>query len=128
MAVTWPATWLRARGVTWTPERYFATIKGKLREIEQHGKKASGGYFPRYLLKCLQDHFAHHSDTICAEASSARNAFNQAIGQITAQAARVEGQNQTGIDVLAAAHALLAKPRRRAKTQPRDDHAELPLQ
>ncbi len=125
--VTWPATWLRRRGVTWTPERYFATIRGTLAEIVQHGSPGAVGYFPRYLLKALQNHFAHHSDTICAEASRARNAFAVALGKITAQQAAAEGRNQTAVDVLAAAHDLLAKgrPARKAPTTKTDDQLNL---
>ncbi len=130
-AITWPAAWLRGRGVTWSANRYFATISGKLDAIQKHGTQAATAYFPGYLLKVLQDHFAHNSDAICEEGKAARNAFGLALGKITAATA-AQGSSvraeEAVIDVLAAAHSLLAKPRARKKAAPRHDSTpELPF-
>lgn len=126
-AITWPATWLRSRGCTWSMDRYSAMILAKLSEIEQHGQHHRCTYFPSYLLKVLQDHFAHHSDSICAEGSKARNAFAQAIGQITQAQSSATRQAETAIDILAAAHSLLAKPAPRAR-KPRPGPPQLTLE
>ena len=117
-AITWPATWLRSRGCAWSMDRYSALIRQKLTEITQHGH-ARASYFPSYLLKVLQDHFAHHSDSICAEGTKARNSFAQAIGQISRAATTQTQKAETTIDILAAAHSILAKPPARKPRPPK---------
>jgi hypothetical protein len=122
VALTWPATWLKHRGVTWSAERYFATIRDLLQEIKRHGATGEIKYFPGYLLKCVQDHFAHNSDTYCDEAKRTRSAFEIALGRAinAGKLAETRAAEQT-VDVLAEAHRMLAKTRRRPKIQRQAD-------
>lgn len=120
-AVTWPATWLKHRGITWSADRYFREIREKLQEVKRHGATGEIEYFPGYLLKVLQDHFAHNSDRIRDEGRQARNAFDIALGraQNAAQLAATRAAEQT-VDVLAEAHRVLAGRKRssRARQEP----------
>ena len=116
-AVTWPATWLRSRGVVWPMERYEATLRTLFKEIERH-REDKETYFPAYLLRCLRGHFGHHSDKFCAEAKSLRdfipdfrNAVDASIGNKSV--AREADERQ--IEVMAAAHSLVARPKRAEK-------------
>lgn len=122
LAATWPATWLNHRGVTWTAERYFQTLHTLLREIKEHGATGEVKYFPGYLLKCIQDHFAHRSDEYCDEAKRTRSAFDLALGRAVdaGKLADIRTAEAT-VDVLAQAHRLLAKQPRRRKTPETND-------
>ena len=71
-ALTWPAKWLDQRGLPITPQSYQELIKRRLEDIQNHGEKQFR-YFPRYLLKCIQDWFAHHGDELYEELKHVRN-------------------------------------------------------
>ena len=64
-AICWPATWFKQRAIHLSDARYKEIIQQRLREIRIHGcvRKAQA-YFPRYLLKCLQNHFLYRGDHI----------------------------------------------------------------
>jgi len=73
-AVTWPATWLSRRGLPITPQAYEKLLSQRLEDIAQHGdSKRYSNYFPRYLLKSIQDWFAHHGEALYEELKHIRN-------------------------------------------------------
>jgi hypothetical protein len=116
MAVTWGANWLKERGVSWTTDRYFQTLRDLLLEIKRHGATAEIRWFPGYLLKCVQDHFAHNSDTYCDEGKKALHAWERALGKATASAqADAARQDEQKIEVLAQAYRVLAVRRKPTK-------------
>lgn len=110
-AMTWAAAWYEERGFRSVPgTQYLAEMESLLEGIRQHGDKArAAAYFPRYLLKCVQDHFAHHGDTICDRHRSARNSIDGVMARIS-KLSTGPSQPDLTIDVLAAAHRL-AKPK-----------------
>lgn len=116
MAITWPANWLKERGVTWPADRYFKTIRDLLNQVKRHGATAEIRYFPGYLLKVVQDHFAHNSDTYCDEGKQARHTWERALGKAlgSASVSRMR-QDEQVIETMAAAHRILATGKRRAK-------------
>lgn len=116
LAITWPATWLKERGTTWTAQRYFSTLRDLLQEIKRHGATGKIKYFPGYLLKCVQDHFAHNSDAYCDEGKRMRHSWELAIGRAvnSTKLEQVQEAEKT-LDVLAQAHRVLATTKRRAK-------------
>ena len=64
-AICWPATWLKQRAIHLCDARYKAIIQARLWEIRRHGcTNKTQAYFPKYLLKCLQNHFLYHGDSI----------------------------------------------------------------
>ena len=100
-ALTWPAAWLDSRALRMHPKDYQRMLMNKLEQIYAHGDPARyRAYFPRYLLKCLQDHCHHHHETLYRELKHASYSIEEIVKNI-----------QTGTDnqtiVLAQAHALL---------------------
>jgi hypothetical protein len=122
LAVTYPAHWLKERGITWSADRYFQTLRDLLQEIKRHGATGSIKYFPGYLLKCVQDHFAHNSDTYCEEGKRMRSTWERALGRAisAAQSEQMRADEQT-VAVLAQAHRVLAINRHRPKTPKSND-------
>lgn len=119
LAVTWPANWLKERGITWSAERYFRTLREILTGIREHGATGEIKYFAGYLLKCVQDHFAHNGDTYCEQGKNTLHAWERALGRATGAAgAPARRAAEQAIDVLAEAHRVLAQRRRPAKPFP----------
>lgn len=114
-ALTWPAKWLDQRGLQVSSKQYEQLINQRLKAIAQHGKsKRYEHYFPGYLLKCLQDWFAHHGDELYEELKHVRN-------QLHSIEALMQGcASQRAEDIvtpMARAHAILMSqcPRKAAK-------------
>ena len=115
-ALTWPATWLDARGLTCSPQRYQTLIEDRLHAIAAHGNpSAYGAYFPTYLLKCLQDFFDRYGDELYSELKHIRNALDQLLA--SARFAQRVQRHASQLDVLVSTHRLLE--RRLARTQDR---------
>ncbi|MFT3831055.1 MAG: hypothetical protein QM691_15250 [Opitutaceae bacterium] len=117
-ALTWPATWLERRGLTCPPGRYRRLIDERLAAIAAHGDPACyGAFFPRYLLKCLQDFFARHGDDLYGDLKHIRNALDQVLA--SARFAQRVRDDARQLDVLVATHRLL-HARHAARVAPRD--------
>lgn len=117
-ALTWPATWLERRGLTCPPGRYRRLIEERLAAIAAHGEPARyGAFFPRYLLKVLQDFFERHGDDLYGDLKHIRNALDQVLASARF-AARVRDDARQ-LDVLVATHRLL-HVRRASRVAPRD--------
>lgn len=106
-ALSWPAAWLERRGLFCPPSRYRAIVVAQLDAVRRHGDPARyGAFFPSYLLKCVQDHFAHHDDALHDELKHIRNALELASGALRfAESEAVIHARQ--IDTLARVHRLL---------------------
>lgn len=105
-AVTWPATWLDERGLTCSPQRYHTLIDQRLHAIAAHGDPAHySGYFPSYLLKCLQDWFDRHGDDLYSELKHIRNALDQLLA--SARFAQRIQRHARQLDLLVSTHRLL---------------------
>ena len=105
-AVTWPATWLDARGLTCSPQRYQTLIEDRLLAIAAHGNPAAyGAYFPTYLLKCLQDFFDRHGDELYGELKHIRNALDQLLA--SARFAERVQRHARQLDLLVSTHRLI---------------------
>jgi hypothetical protein len=105
--VIWAARWLDSKGVTLNPDQFKAIILEKLLDVKRHSGQIQ--YLPRYLTKCIQDHFNHNKDEIYAKAKSVTAALDNALAR--AQIA------QGGIDpirVLAAAAQVIKVPQKPA--------------
>jgi len=105
-ALTWPATWLERRGLTCPPVRYRRLIQERLAAIAAHGDPARyEGFFPRYLLKVLQDFFERHGDELYGDLKHIRNALDQVLA--SARFAERVRDDARQLDVLVATHRLL---------------------
>jgi hypothetical protein len=101
-ALTWPAAWLDRQALTITAEDYNRLLLKKLHQIRRHGDpKHYKAYFPKYLMKALQDHCRHHQEAIYLKLKHASYTIDQIAGSIGNA-----GQNQH-TDTLAKAHQLL---------------------
>jgi len=111
--VTWPATWLEKRGLPITSQAYEKLLTQRLDDIAKHGDPARyRAYFPKYLLKTIQDWFAHHGDELYEELKHVRNQL------CDIEALLREQPRQSAADVvapIAQAHAVLAAQNRRKK-------------
>jgi hypothetical protein len=111
--VTWPATWLDKRGLPITSQAYRELLTERLDDIAKHGDpKRYQAYFPRYLLKTIQDWFAHHGEDLYEELKHVRNQLCEIEALIRAQ------PTQSADDVvtpMAQAHAVLASQNHRKK-------------
>jgi len=131
-AVTWPATWLEARGLTCAPQRYQTLIQDRLFAIAAHGNptaygasglSSSHGYFPNYLLKCLQDWFDHHGDELYAELKHIRNALDQLLA--SARFAERVQRHARHLDLLVSTHRLIESRRSYRTPAASDDQLTL---
>ena len=123
-ALTRPAVWLDRRGLTCPQRRYSNLIAERLDAIRAHGDPACyNAYFPRYLLKCLQDWFEHYGDDLYGELKHIRNALDQVLASARF-AARVRDDARQ-LDVLVATHRLL-RAQHAARVAP-DDPGQLNL-
>ena len=109
-ALTWPAAWLDSQALRMHSKDYQCMLMDKLAQIRAHGDPARyRAYFPKYLLKCLQDHCHHHHETLYRELKHASYSIEEIVKNI-----------QTGTDnhttVLAQAHALLRQSHRNKDT------------
>lgn len=115
-ALTWPAVWMERHNLHCTQQRYRSLVVSRVAAIREHGDPDRySEYFPRYLLKCLQDWFAWHGEEVTAELRHARIAIEVALIGILTHADREECsevnehiQARRQIESLAQTHRTLA--------------------
>ena len=122
-ALTWPASWLDQRGLSVSAQQYETLISQRLKAIAHYGDpKRYERYFPRYLLKCMQDWFAHHGDELYEELKHVRNHLHS----IEALLQRCTSERAEDIVTpMAQAHAILKNQQRRKHCK--DDTQQLKL-
>lgn len=112
-ALTWPASWLDQRALPITSQAYQKLISQRLEDIAKHGDpKRYCDYFPRYLLKTIQDWFAHNGEDLYEELKHIRNQLSN-IEALLQQNTRKIAEDI--VTPLAEAHAILAVQNRRKK-------------
>ena len=73
-ALTWPAGWMDRRGLPMSSQAYEKLLTERLDDIATHGQSERyRQYFPRYLLKCIQDWFHHHGEQLYEQLKHVRN-------------------------------------------------------
>lgn len=111
--ILYPAKYLNERGVTLPPDRYQAILQDVFQEIKRHGQTAVVGFWPGYLLKCVQEHFAHHGEDYYSEGKSLRSMTERAL--MGFGRAREAAQAADPVAPMAQAYAILSRPKRRQK-------------
>jgi hypothetical protein len=107
-ALTWPAQWLERQGLSITPTAYQKLLSQRLHDIATHGQPQHyHRYFPRYLLKCIQDWFAHHGDQLYQELKHVRNQLCSIEHLLKQNTQSPEAQDRAQIEHLAAAHQIM---------------------
>lgn len=112
LALTWPAGWLKQRGVTLPLDRYRTTMMEIIEGIAEHGDVSKVGYFPAYFLHCVRLWFVHNGEEVYERQKHVRNAIDRKMLQGGAAQA---GTAPDPIEALAAAHRVLAGRKRPAK-------------
>ena len=108
-AITWPATWLEKRHLLITQKHYQEIITERLKDIKIHGDpKRYQPYFPRYLLKVLQDWVRHHEDELYEQLKHGSYTIDFIFDEIKKIPIASE-QTKCFCPVLAQAHRLLRK-------------------
>ena len=93
----------------------------KLKQIHTHGDPARyRAYFPRYLLKCLQDHCHHHHETLYKELKHASYSIEHILDSL-------QHNQHEHTTVLAQAHALLSRSHYKKDTHARAKQMTLGL-
>ena len=126
--LTWPAQWLRQRGLIMRSAQYTAMLMERLHDIQLHGDPLRyQGYFPRYLLKVLQQWMLHNGDDLYQRLRHASHAIEWIIQQIQAiQPVDDNAQASAHIEVLARTHALLGQHyRKKQATTPQPKQLNL---
>lgn len=119
--VLWPAAWLNKRGVSLKPERYQQILLDIFADIKRHGATGAVKFWPGYLAKCVQDHFAHHEDEIYEEAKALRTQLERAL----ATAGSATARQPDPVERLAAAHQVLSATARKRRCKPTADQLKL---
>lgn len=64
-AITWTAGWLRQRSIAMSQQQYQQCFTTIIQEIQRHADpQKTKAYFPRYLLKSIQNYLHHNEDKI----------------------------------------------------------------
>lgn len=118
MTLTWPAGWLKTRGVSLPVARYREILGEIIEGIASHGDLARIEYFPSYLQHCVSQWFIHNGEELYERQKSVRNAMDlRFIKTGTAQAPA----GSDPMEALAAAHRVLAGQKKAARARPADD-------
>ncbi len=121
-ALTWPAAWLDKQALTITAEDYNRLLLNKLRQIQKNGNPHHyRAYFPKYLMKALQDHCRHHQEAIYLKLKHA----GYTIDQIAADIGKTPHTQHTS--VLAQAHDLIHRNHRKKPHTSKTDQMTLGL-
>lgn len=113
--ITWAARWLDSRAVTLRPDRFKQLLLDKLADIKRHAPEQVINW-PRYITKCIQDHFQHNGEAIYNEAKTLTVQIDNALSRLPAAP-----REPDPIRVLALAHQVnkpKARPKRSAPRQP----------
>ena len=122
-ALTWPGKWLNQRGLQMDARQYEELLTQRLKANAQHGKpERYEHYFPAYLLKCLQDWFAHHGERLYEELKHVRNSLYRIEALLEAGTSQ---QSKDIVTPMAQAHAILMSQRQRKHSQ--EDTRQLSL-
>jgi hypothetical protein len=116
--VTWPAGWLNKRGVTLPPKRYRDILFSILNGVKVHGNTGAVRFWPGYLMKCVQEHFAVHGEEYYQEGKSIRAKAD--IAMFAVSRAKEAAHRADPVQGVAIAHAVLqaAHTRKRKACKP----------
>jgi len=106
--VLWPAKWLNDRGVTIPADRYREIFMNVFMDSLRFGAVEKVTYFPAWLAKVIQSHFAVHGDEIYDEGKNLRAVLERTLFVAGKQVA----QPPDPVRSLAAAADLLKSPKR----------------
>ena len=122
-AMTWPAKWMSENSLNCSQKQYGGLIEERLEQIALHGNpEAWEQYFPRYLLKCLQDHFQYNFDKLYYELKRIGSALEMLAFSGDEQAR----ESFRAVEAMARAHTLLSS-QYRSKRRSKEDPSQMTL-
>ena len=112
--ITWPAEWMRSRGLQISQPAYEKLIIERLEQIAEYGnQQAYQKYFPRYLLKCIQNWFQYNGNALYEKLKHIRDTLIL-IKLNLHPADSVKTEQQLSIEMMSQAHRLIKnKPRKK---------------
>ena len=127
-AITWPATWFEQRAIKPQQHNYQKIIKKIINDIAQHGNPLLyQQYFPRYLLKGIQQWFLFKGEQLYDQLKHIRNHL-YAFEQILTHIQSINHSNPTDvhpIEIMAKTHRLIKSQKQRNKVN--SNHKQLQL-
>lgn len=115
--ITWAAAWLNNRAVTLPTVRFKQILLDKLTEIKRFAPEKVQNW-PRFITKCIQDHFQHNGETIYEEGKTLRAQLETTLSKLPPAGPSAPDP----IRVLALAHQLTKpKPKKLAKNDAQPD-------
>ncbi len=133
-AITQPAAYLKKRGAMLPASKYKRIVETVINTIKAKGNVGAIGYFPRYLLHCVQTHMSHHGEGYYYEAMSrdGRAVSARHVGQVASETLRAlargrqAGEGDRTVEVLAEVHRALTVRGRIQKGKKTAKELELP--
>lgn len=110
--VLWPAKWLNERGVTIPADRYREIFMAVFMDSLRFGQVEKVTYFPAWLAKVIQSHFAIHGEDIYDEGKNLRTVIERTL----LVAGKQQGHGPDPVRDLAQAARLLKAPKRPSKS------------
>jgi len=115
-ALCWPAAWLHQRRLLMRQAHYQQWLIERLRDIHRHGQPHHyQPYFPRYLLKCLQQWIDHQGDKLYDQLKSASYSIDWILEGIERRPPKPPPE-QSAVEILAQTHHILSQSLRRKST------------
>ena len=112
-SITWSAKWLSQRGLSTSKDKYQSLIFEILQNVLTHGKVDNyQTYFPRYLLKSIQNHLIHNEDKLYTELKHIRNYLQSVLQNHNIR--QQYDENEQMIQVLTQVHSI-TKPSKSKK-------------
>lgn len=113
VAITTPAAWLRARGVSLPARRQHEILMNIVTTIKHHGATGQIRFFSGYFLHTVQAHLKHQGERYYIEGRAARNHCENALGAIRGATATAPGDDDS--KKLAEIHRLMKSGTPRAR-------------
>jgi hypothetical protein len=131
-AITQPAAWLKKRGATLPMANYRRILWTVIETIKTKGAgRDEIGYFPRYLLHCVQTHMEHHGERYyyAGKALDGRSVSARQVSDVVARELKAlgrAGQGDQTVPVMAEVHRALTTRGRIQKGKKGATELELP--
>jgi hypothetical protein len=130
-AITQPAAYLHKRCAMLPASNYRRILMTVIETIKAKGNRAEIGYFPRYLLHCVQTHMEHHGERYyyAAKTFEGRSVSTRQVSDAVAGALKTlarGGQGDQTVPILAEVHRALTVRGRIQKAKRTASEMELP--
>ena len=113
-AIMWPAGFIQGKGFTLSVAEYDRVMREIFLGIKLHGNTARVGYWPAYLVKCVQEHWRIHWPEYYEKSKSTTTIADAALVGL----AKTPVRSGPSVEPIAQALAVLTARTRKAKAKP----------